>query len=429
MKTDFSSVSWDCYERLGLCWFVMFRLKRLALTSVGHFVNDGTGVLVFLVVDVLADRVHLQPWFVAALFVVYYVASSLLSTAVGRAADRTGSAGPMIGVGLALMSLGLVGMYFILQLNIGLFGRLVAGVCLMLVMGFGSTFYHPLGAMILQSDFREHGSGRALGINGAMGSVGRAIYPTIFLALAVLLTFSLSISAFCGIGLLAGALIWFGLRDKPVGQKVVRQELKQTGNTISKALALLMAVSFIRSAAFQAVTSWIAFYLTFSKGLGVSTGLGFNLTGMYALAIIGQPLFGLLVDRFDKRYVLTLSSAGAGASLLAYIHTTGPVSLATLSLFGLFAFSGFPLLFSITSDHVRSESSGFGNALVWGIAGTGGSTAGQVLTWLFSGNSYAHLSVAFGAMAVLAFVAAILTTAIPRPPVSANRPHGSAQAS
>lgn len=391
----------------------MYRTKKLALTSLGHFINDGTGVLAFLVVDVMASKFSLPPWIVAALFIVYYVASSVLSTYVGKVADRTGLPGQMIAVGLALMSTGLVLLLVILRIRIPLIDVVAAGALAVGLMGFGSTFYHPLGAVILQSGYGGKVRGKALGLNGAAGSIGRAIYPYLFLLAAVSVTIGGSIAAFSLIGFAACMAIWYGFHsDKGVSPKSGSGSAEQQG-VLTRGVILLVIVSFIRSVAFQTVTSWISLYLTFTRGLGISLKLGTDLTGMYALAIVGQPLFGVLVDRFDKRYILAISSAGAGLSIFYYIGLTGPLSVVALSLFGLFAFSGFPLLFSITSDYVPKASSAFGNALVWGIGGTGGSMVGQILTLVISENSYAGLASSFRVMALLAVLAAVVTLTIP----------------
>jgi MFS family permease len=71
---------------------------------------------------------------------------------------------------------------------------------------------------------------------------------------------------------------------------------------------------------------------------------------MYAAAIIGQPIFGLLVDKFDKRLILGIRSAGSALSILGYLFTAGIVETILLLLFGFFTFSAFLLLVSLASD-------------------------------------------------------------------------------
>ncbi len=108
---------------------------------------------------------------------------------------------------------------------------------------------------------------------------------------------------------------------------------------------------------------------------------------MYAGGIAGQPTFGLLADRFDKRLVLALDSLGSAAGIFLFLSTTGHGAgvLLALVVFGLFTFSGFPLLLSLVAGYVPKGSSTTGNALVWGIGSTGGQAVGSLAVSLLMG--------------------------------------------
>jgi MFS family permease len=101
---------------------------------------------------------------------------------------------------------------------------------------------------------------------------------------------------------------------------------------------------------------------------------------MFATAIVGQPFFGWLLDRFDRRIILAASSAGSSLSILAYLYTNGLTELLMLALFGLFTFAAFPLFLSLASNYEPKGSSSLGNALVWGIGTSGGSVIGPLIT-------------------------------------------------
>jgi len=147
---------------------------------------------------------------VSVLLFVFYLSSSLASVFVGRRADRTGAPGRLMAVGIGLLGLGLLGFYGAITYAAGV--ELFAyGLVCDLVMGVGSSFYHPLGGSVIQASFGGGASGRALGINGAMGSLGRALYPSLFFVAAAALTTPGSLGFFGLVGLGAALLIWAGL--------------------------------------------------------------------------------------------------------------------------------------------------------------------------------------------------------------------------
>jgi FSR family fosmidomycin resistance protein-like MFS transporter len=404
------------------------RLRNLAFTSLGHFINDGTIFFVPLVADIFASLKEASPFELTVMFVVFYGSASLLSPYVGRLADKTGRPGPLIGAGILLLSLGMFGYYATLEYMRGtLF--LVSLVASAFSAGFGSAFYHPLGASVLQSSFDDAEQGRALGINGAVGSIGRALYPTMFFFVAVFLSTDGSLAFFAGVGVASSVGIWLGLRSQGLPRTSDDKSRKTaTGakSALTSGIILLTLVSFIRSLATSGIISWIPIYISSQKGLGVTGALGFALTVMFSTAIVGQPLFGWLVDKFDRRIILAISSAGSALTILIYLFTSGLVEMLVLALFGFFTFTAFPLLLALASNYELEGSSSLGNALVWGLGTSGGSVIGPLITGALVLTDYSRLRYAFEIMAVGALVSAAATLLLPkamagkktRPPVT-----------
>lgn len=390
------------------------RLRSLAFTSLAHFTNDGTVFFVPVIAAILAADHGVAPLVVTVLFLVFYGSSALLSPFVGRLADRLGSPATLMGLGLAILSVGLVGFYLALSAASGS-GQVVELLVAAVLTGGGSAFYHPLGASLLQAAFRDGSMGVALGINGALGSLGRALYPSLYFVAAAVLAGYGAIALFAVVGLVAALVIWLGVRVPPGGRRASAPPASRSADAVTRGIVALTAVAFLRSAATQGIASWIPTYLATQRGLGVSADLGLTLTVMYAAAIIGQPVFGLLVDRFEKRAVLAISSAGAAISILGYLAAPGgPVGLAWLFTFGLFVFSGFPLLLSLAADYVPRSSTSLGNALVWGIGVTAGGAVGPPLTGLLIGGDYGRLGFAFAVLAGATLLSALATALIPR---------------
>jgi len=141
---------------------------------------------------------------------------------------------------------------------------------------------------------------------------------------------------------------------------------------IGPGLVLLTMVVFLRSIATQALVAWVPIEITLSRGTGITASLGVALTGMFAAAIVGRPVFGLLADRFPRRALLAVSTAGFGLAFLGYLASNGGVAYLLLAVFGFCTFSAFPLLMSLAGDYVPRGSSSRANSLVFGVGSSGG---------------------------------------------------------
>ncbi|MCW4046189.1 MAG: MFS transporter [Candidatus Bathyarchaeota archaeon] len=392
------------------------RLRSLVFTSLGHFINDGEGFLVPVVAAALVAERGLTPLEVTIMFLAFYSSSSILSVYVGNFADITGKPGPIIAVGLTLISVGFLGFSLSVLYASGM-PFLASVTASAFLAGFGGAFYHPLGASVLRSAFHNKSEGKALGINGAVGSVGRALYPSLLVLIAALVTTFNALAILAVVGLFASSVIWLGLKKvpKPASQtnQAVERKTKFSA-AFTRGIVALTAVTFVRSFAVIGVNSWIPTFISIQRGVGITNMLGITLTAMYASAIIGQPLFGALLDRFDKRLILGLSSAGCGLSIIGYLSTSGILEIVLLSLFGFFAFSAFPLVFSLASDYAPEGSSSLANALAWGLGVTGGGAVGPIVTGAIIGNDYAHLGFAFEIMVIVVLISAFMTALMPK---------------
>lgn len=426
--------------------------RLLGVTSFAHFLNDGVVFFVPVVGDLLAAGRHTSTAVVTAMLTIFYVTSAGFGVVVGLLADRIGRRSTMIAVGIAALGASLFGFYAALSAHGTGSSALV--VVAAFIAGIGSSFYHPLGGSLLQLGFSGGSRGKALGINGAFGSLGRALYPALFFFVAALgVTKPATTAVFGGLSLLGAGIVLAGLpelvrrhdRQPPavgaaaprtatttfsavVATGPLRSELGASTwseglrSLLSRSVIALMAISFFRSLAFISVVSWVPIYLTTVRHAGVATTLGWSVTVMYAGGIVGQPLFGLLADRFDRRVVLALDSLGAAAGIFLFLATSGdgPSALAALATFGLFSFSGFPLLLSLVADYVPKESSTTGNALVWGIGSTGGQALGPLSASLLMAGSITHLSMAFGVLGGIVAATVLATPLLGRTARSAR---------
>ncbi|MGC8671925.1 MAG: MFS transporter [Thermoplasmata archaeon] len=396
--------------------------KAVLFTSLGHFINDGVFFLFPVLTTLLSVQKSFSPWIIGILFAIYYGSSAVFTTFISVRADKTKRYGEGIAIGIALLSLGLI--IFMVSLLIPPSTFLITLVVLStIVLGVGTGYYHPLGAAVLQNVVTRNKVGKALGINGGLGSIGRAIYPAIFFGIAVLFTYSASLGFLSALGFLVALMIYFELKN--IVKIDIKQKKENMGksikNAITKGILILSILTFARALATQGIVSWIPFYLTYTRGMGLSLSLGTTMTIIYTIAIIGQPLFGILADKFDRRYLLILSTIGSGLAVIGYVLTGGYISLLLLMIFAFFNFTGFPILMALTKDYVQSTSS-LSNSLVWGIANTGGMVIGPLVVGSFLLNSYSGLVIIYEVLAVFIIIIGFFTFLLPKPSEKSKMP-------
>ena len=386
----------------------------LALSSLAHFVNDGTTFFVPVIAALLAELRGFSTLDVTVLFVVYYLTSSLFGLVIGWWADRRGRPGTLMSVGIGVLALGLFGFYVALA---GVAGpsdfvvSLLAGA----VTGFATSFYHPLGASILQRAYPPERRGTALGINGAFGSLGRALYPSLFALVALALVTSDSILLFAAVALGAAVLIRWGVRpSRPNATIPTPSTALGARDSMTTGIVRLTALSFFRSMALMGIAVWIPTYLTVARGVSAGGSLGLAVTVMYVGGILGQPVFGLAAGRLDRRLLIGISSAGASVGTLLYLGSSGMAAQGLLFTIGFFTFSAFPLLMSLSAEYVPKGSSTLANAAVFGLGSGGGGTVGPLVVGALAAASFGSIALGFEVMAVLGIVAAFLVVLLPR---------------
>lgn len=391
--------------------------STLAFTSMGHFMNDGFMFLFPVIADILSNLNGYTPLHLTGLFAAFYTSSTFYGLIAGRFSDR-GSFLGSIYTGILLISLGIGGFSLILiDSNLPYVLSLVSAI----VMGMGTGFYHPIGAAIIQRTYPKKNLGKALGINGSMGSVGRALFPSIFLGLVYFVSQGYSLLILFAAGIIASIIIAIGLRGTTATRGVSKGK---TGinDVVNASIILLTLVFLIKSISSQGMVAWIPTFLTYEKGVGIGATLGIVLTIMYSSAILGQPLFGALVDRVDKRLLLAISTLGTAGAMFAYMHTSGDLELFMLVLFGFFTFSGFPLTMSLVSDYAPRGGSSLTNSIVWGFGNSGGMILGPIIAGAIILNDYSRIPAAFNILIVLSVVVAFATLALPKTGKKAGMP-------
>ncbi len=346
--------------------------------------------------------------------------SIVVSPFIGRWSDARKNYGTLLALGMALIGTG-IGGYAVATLYLSGYALFLVLTPFAAIAGSGSAFYHPLGATVLASQWKSKNFGRALGINGSIGSIGRAIYPAIVVVLVVALSIP-SVSALSVVAFVTGIVLFLALRSfsasKPdaTGSTGKREGAIPVRKLLPSVLVLTI-VSFIRGLFTIGIVSLIPTYLTKVTKISYGYDLGIIIVIMNSTAIFSQPFFGWAADKAGRRLVLAISNAGSVIAMILFLSTSNPILLVVyLAMFGFFTLTAFPLIMSLTSEIVPREASTTANSIVWGVGNVGGGAVGPVVIGLLAEPAFLDsLNSSFFVMALVGIVAVVLMPFVPRP--------------
>lgn len=390
----------------------MNRTQALTITSLGHFINDGNLFLMPLAYAFMVKYLGASTFIAGIAAGVFSIISMIASILVTRTSKLIGNTKSM-GLGLILwgLSLALVGF----SLKVGNYPIIFLSIVL---AGIASAFYHPLGAAILSSAYGGT-AGTALGINGAMGSLGRSIYQYLSMLLFALLSNNIFL-AFLVLGVVSIALgippIF--LTDPPhYDQKIVAKQTVDAKYSLIYVVIILTVISLLRGIFFQGVIQLLPTLLVKFLNYSYGTNLGLMMTIIYSVAIVGQSILGVLSDISGRRLIFGITSIGAviGYALFYFTH-----DIWWILLFAFFALSSFPLSMALTNDLVPRSSATLASSIVWNVGNSGGMTLGPIIVGILS--AFMPLPRAMLWISIAGLIASLLTIAIPKPPRKSKVP-------
>lgn len=396
-------------------------LKGLAATSLAHFVNDGSFYVFIMLYPILVRNYSLSVLEIGVLAGLQSIFSVGVSPLIGRKSDASKNYGLMMALGLMFLSVGIAG-YALTVLFFNGYRLFFALIPFAAIAGVGSSFYHPLGSTVLSLHWGPKDRGKALGINGSIGSIGRTIYPLLVIALVVSFTIPsvLTLSAF---GLVAGLVVIALLRrsfsnlsneaKQPDSEKTTPIPIR----AILSLVIVLTIVSFIRGLFTIGMVSLIPTYLTTVDKISYGYDLGVVVFAMNVTPIFSQSFFGWMGDKIGRRTALGIANAGSVVAMILFLRTSGLVYVAlVLAMFGFFTLTAFPLIMSLTSEIVPERASTTAGSLVWGVGNVGGGALGPVVIGLLAEPAFlGSLTSAFYIMAIVGVFAVVLVPFVPRP--------------
>ena len=366
--------------------------RDLALTSLGHFTNDSTSFFYPVLITYYEAFPGANYFLLGSMVILFNLISGFLSTPVASYADRKNNHPIMMATGIFILGISVVlyGLPFIFRPE--LTPLLIIAT---IFLGVGQAFYHPLGAAIISRSFGKSAP-PAMGLNGSMGSLGRALIPTIIvLLLSVFGDFTGMIVYAVYIFIASFAILvgfvgfrkytWIGGGKEKTRQSKPQSEAIPDGSSSRYMIILytLTAAVFIRSLFLVGTTTFIPTYLT--DEFGSKTLMSYIVTLGLISPVFGQPFFGRVTSHRGGRFAVIVTFIISTVFFGLFIAITGNYVLTTIFYFcyAFGAYSGFPVFLGYVGQLVPPSVLGKSNGLVWGIGQTvGGAVGAAVITGL-----------------------------------------------
>jgi MFS family permease len=406
--------------------------RALILTSLTHFVNDGVSMVPLSIFPLLLTYFGLSAPELGVVASMWNVTSVIGSPAVGRLSDRLKRNSTLLIAGLAMMAVGIVGTGWAVTsgtvrnwLPLGLYPALLLFAA---IGGLGSSVSHPVGGTVLSQAYPASKIGLALGLNGSLGSLGRALYPSLVVILITAFNLPYGVIVLGLFGLVPAVLIELfpveKQRDNPHVEtehraRVVSTTKPSRDSSISgsarTSVLVLTTIALIRGAFGQGVVSFLSVFVVEVQKYSFGFGVGVIMMIAIILGVPGQLVFGIFSDR-RRMASLTINTLGQSLMIILYLNTlSSPIVAATcLALFGFFTYSSYPVFLSAVSDTVPTEFLSLSNSIVWGVGVLGGNAVGPVIVGLFVGNNLFLLPTIFLILAVISGLSTILVVFLPR---------------
>ncbi|WP_256202741.1 MFS transporter [Sulfuracidifex tepidarius] len=232
---------------------MLSRIRGLTFTSMAHFLNDGT-FLIFPLLIVYYEEIHVSDVILGTVAVLYTLLSGILSPFIGDFADKSEKDSLLIMTGILLEGIAMVS--FAVSFRTLTYPLMMLGAIL---LGIGQAFYHPIGGSILSNLFGKS-SGRALGINGSAGSVGRSLMPSLVSFLILLFTAIYGLLIYGVIMIVGAVVIRLGLEGYSKATRL-RKPKEKLERQFVRFIILLGVMVFLRSMFITGVTTFTGKYV------------------------------------------------------------------------------------------------------------------------------------------------------------------------
>jgi MFS family permease len=402
-----------------------------------HFVNDGFSMVPLSIFPLLLSMYGLAAPELGVVASMWNVTTVIASPITGHLSDRLKRNSLLLISGIVMMAVGVVGTGWSVMSG-PIRSWLPADTYPALVLfaaigGFGSSVAHPIGGTVLSQAYPPARIGKALGLNGAFGSLGRTLYPSVVVLLINALSLPWGVITLGLFGLLPAGLMGLlpldPVRDRAFDRKGGNPAMRERSLSSSHAaeekaaldrsgrisILVLTTIGALRGVFGQGVVSFLSVFIVEVQKYSFSFGVGVILMISMVLSVPGQIVFGHFSDR-HRTGSLAVNSAGQSLAIIFYLYTlSNPVVAITfLALFGFFTYSSYPVFLTAVTDAVPPGLLSLSNSIVWGVGVLGGSAMGPLVVGLVVGDTLSLLPAIFFALAIVSGLSTLLVFLLPR---------------
>lgn len=307
---------------------------------------------------------------VGLLTTLYMITSSILQPILGHFSDK--------GPGRWLLVGGIAWAAIIMGFS-GSAPSYLTLLALVTVAGLGSAAFHPQ-ATALSWIYGGRHRGTVMSVFGLGGNLGYAVGPAVTAAIllhtGIVGTYWLTIPGV----LMALALFFFVPRQHIAHQRRVSAKAKTAGRPNYLGLVFLCLVVTFRSWTNSSLVIFLPLYFMAREISLANSSL--ILTALLAAGAFGGLLGGFVSDLTDRKLVTVVSMLVAGPLFVAFLLTSGPLSLALVVLGNFALMTGFSIAITMGQEMLPGREATAGGLILGFAFGVGG--VAVMLTGLIS---------------------------------------------
>jgi FSR family fosmidomycin resistance protein-like MFS transporter len=343
--------------------------RTLATTCAVHFVHDGIGDAIYVLLPIWAQAFALSYAQVGVLRTAYSTALAFLQMPAGMLAERIGERVLLVG-GTVLAGIA----FALLACSQGY--AMVGG--LILLAGVGSAVQHPLASTLIARAHAVSARRAALGVYNFAGDVGKMVVAA-SIGLGViavgwqasvigygLVVVAVGIFALVGLSHLVGSAGALAAAAAPAAAS-------GWGFTNRKGFSLLSSIHLIDSACRTGLLTFLPFLLI-AKGASAAS-IGFGLALVFIGGAAGKLVCGLLAERMGILRTIVLTELATAAAILAVVAAPLGAAMALLMPLGVALNGTSSVLYGTVAEFVRDDRQGRAFGLFYTLGSAAGATA------------------------------------------------------
>ena len=334
--------------------------SRLALVTLGHFLNDSYGSFFTPILPLLIEKLSLSLTAASGLASIPSITSAIFQPLYGMASDRIrGRLFILFGPFLSIVCMGLIGVVP----NTWLLGLLL------LLAGIGSAAFHPQAVAAAGAVSGAH-KGLGISLFTFGGSLGFALGP---LAIIGAVRFwGLDRSYYAILPGLLCILVMLVFLHVPTGKtdRAHTASLVEAFKGAQSSMALLFAITVLREFTRLAVVTFLPIFLAM-QGRSLLAG-GVTLSLFSLAGALGGLVGGALSDTWGRKGVIAVSGLLCVPLLYGIFHTDGLLALLCLTLASGTLSGANSVVIAFAQELVPTRAGTASSVVMglgWGVAG------------------------------------------------------------